>query len=186
MTFKIVQKIPDVIISNVGGVSTSVPISMKTGYFRITPKDNAYIELGANPGVSTTSSSFWVAAKETVVIKETAKSQAFSGIQTGTTTKIFLKEGLGSSFEVGDYVSINGPALGGISTNMALVSSVQTDNSYYGYVTTKITVDWNTSSQPPASDESGELRNVIKIGAINDGSGPNVIHITEVQVSSCG
>lgn len=185
MTFKIVQKIPDISITNVGGISTSGPIAMKTGCFRIVSKDDAYIEFGTFPGISTTSS-FWIAGKQVVVVKNSAKSQSFAGIQTGTTTKIYLKEGIGCAFEVGEYISIDGPALGGIGTNMALISSIDYDRNYYGYPTTKITVNWNTASQPPASDTTGEMRSVIKIAAANDGTGANKIHITEVQVSSGG
>lgn len=187
MTFKIVQTIPDLILSSVGGISTTSPISVKTGYFRITPEDDAYIEIGVNPGVSSTSSSLWVAGKQSVVIKETKGSQTFSGIQTGTSTKIFLKEGLGSTFEVDDYISITGVTPSGINTSITRVTAVDQSSDYYGYITTRITTDWNTSSiGSTVTNPSGELRKVLKIAALNDGSGANTIHITEVQVSSNG
>lgn len=187
MTFKIVQNIPDLTIASVGGISTTSPISIKTGYFRITPEDDAYIEIGVNPGVSTTSSSFWIAGKESVVIKETKGSQTFSGIQTGTSTKIFLKEGLGSTFEVDEYVSISGVVPSGINTSIAKVTAVDQSTDYYGYTTTRITTDWNTSSIGSSiTTPSGELRKVLRIAALNDGTGANTIHITEVQVSSQG
>ena len=43
MTFKVVQKVAAIDIASSGGVSTSVPIAMKTGYIRITPTQNSYV-----------------------------------------------------------------------------------------------------------------------------------------------
>ena len=66
--FKIVQKIPSLTIGSASGISTSGPIALKSGYFRIVPTGNAYIEIDANPGIST-STSIWVAANTELILK---------------------------------------------------------------------------------------------------------------------
>lgn len=183
MAFKIVQKVAAIDIASSGGISTSSPIAMKTGYIRITPEENAYIEVGSAPGINT-STSVWVPGKETIIIKEEWGSKGFSGIQTGATTTIIFPEGTGGGFEVGDCVAISGVSPSGINTNYTTVVSVDNRTSYDSYHNTRLTVNWNTSSQGPVTDGEGELRKVIKVAAYNASASANKIHITEVQVNA--
>lgn len=182
MTFKVVQKVAAVDIATSGGVSTSVPIAMKTGYIRITPTQNSYIEIGPNPGINTTTSVF-VPANETIILKEEWGSKGFVGIVTGTNTTIIFPEGTGGGFRVGEVVAISGCSVG-INTNFATVVSVDDRMSYDSYHNTRLTLDWNTSSVTSVTDAEGELRKVTKVAAYNAGSGANKIHITEVQVNA--
>ena len=75
--FKIVQK-----VAKLSGISTSEPISLQSGYIRIAPEADTYIEIGYTPTIST-SSSLWLKAGETVIVKESVRSQSISGIVTG-------------------------------------------------------------------------------------------------------
>lgn len=181
--FKIVQKIPSLTIGSAAGISTSGPIALKSGYLRIAPTQNTIVEIGPTPGINT-STSFWVPANNEVILKESVRSHQTVGIITGTTTTVIFPEGTGSPFDVGDYVELTGISPSGINTNFALVSSVDKTTSYNGYHNTRLTLNWNTSSQAAVTDAEGELRKVTKIAAYNDGSSSNTIHITEVQVVS--
>jgi len=181
--FKIVQKIPSLSIGSSAGISTTGPIPLKSGYLRVVPSGNAYIEIGSNPVIGLTSS-FWVAANSEIVLKETVRSQPTVGIITGTSTTVVIPEGTTCAFEVGDYVELAGISTTGINTNFAQVLSVDNTTSYNGYYNTRLTLDWNTSSRSPVIDGRGELRKVTKVAAYNDSATSNTIHITEVQVVS--
>lgn len=181
--FKIVQKIPSLSLGTTAGISTTAPIALKSGYLRIIPTGNAYIEIGTNPGIDTTTS-IWVSANSELILKETVRSQPTVGILTGATTTVIIPEGLSCAFDVGDYVALTGINTTGINTNFAQVVSVDNTASYNGYYNTRLSINWNTSSRPPVVDGAGELRKVTKIAAYNDSGASNIIHITEVQVVS--
>jgi hypothetical protein len=181
--FKIVQKIPSLVIGSASGISTTAPISLKSGYIRVVSTQNAYIEIGSNPGINT-SNSIWVPANDELILKETVRSQPTVGIITGATTTVIIPQGTSCAFDVGDYVELTGISTTGINTNFAQVVSVDNTTSYDGYFNTRLSINWNTSSRPPVTNGNGELRKVTKIAAFNDSASPNTIHITEVQVVS--
>lgn len=183
MTFKVVQKVAAIDIPSPGGISTSAPIAMKTGYIRITPELDAYIEVGPNPGIDT-STSIWVPGGESVTIKEEWGSKGFVGIVTGATTTIIFPEGTGGGFNVGEYVSVSGVSPIGINTNYAVVATVDDRMSYDSYHNTRLTLNFDTSSVGSITDQEGELRKVTKVAAYNAGAAANKIHITEVQVNA--
>ena len=180
--FKIVQKIPSLTINTASGVSTTAPISLKSGYLRITPSRDVFIEIGANPGIDT-STSIWTPANSELILKENIRSQSVVGIITGTNTTVITPEGTMSGFNVGDFVELTGVNVG-INTNFAQVVSVDNSSSYNGNFGTRLTINWNTTSRPPVTNVNGELRKVTRIAAFNDSASPNIIHITEVQVVS--
>lgn len=183
MSFKIVQKVPALDIPVSGGVSTSVPIPMKTGYIKITPKLDSYIEIGPNPGIDT-STSIWVSGGDSVVLKEEWGSKGFVGIITGSNTTIIFPDGTGGGFNIGDTVSLDGCSPVGINTNLATVISIDNRTSYDSYHNTRLTLDWDTSSISEVIKGEGELRKIVKVAVYNDGIGPNKIHITEIQVNA--
>lgn len=183
--YNIVQKLPNLDNISIGGISTSVPIALKSGYLRILPEANAYIELGYSPGVSSTTSSLWVLGGTEVILKEIVRSQPAVGVQTGTTTDVIFAGGTGCSFNVGDYVELSGFLPVGINTNFAQVATVDTNTSYNGLHGTKMSIIWDTSSIVGViTNTSGNVRKTIKVAALNASSGLNTIHITEVQVVS--
>ena len=181
--FKIVQKIPSLTIGSASGISTTGPIALKSGYLRIVSTGNAYIEIGTNPGINTTTS-IWVSANSELILKETVRSQPTVGIITGTTTTVIIPEGTSCAFDVGDYVELTGINTTGINTNSAQVVYVDNTTSYDGYHNTRLSLNWNTSSRPPVTNGNGELRKITRVAAYNDSVTPNTIHITEVQVVS--
>ena len=181
--FKIVQKIPSLTIGSASGISTTGPIALKSGYLRIIPSGNAYIEIGTNPGIDTTSS-IWTPANSELILKETVRSQPTVGIITGTTTTVIIPEGTSCAFDVGDYVALTGINATGINTNSAQVISVDNTTSHNGYFNTRLSINWNTSTRPPVTNGNGELRKITRVAAYNDSATSNTIHITEVQVVS--
>lgn len=183
MTFKVVQKVAAIDIASPGGISTSAPIAMKTGYIRVTPELDAYIEVGPNPGIDT-STSVWVPGGTSVIVKEEWGSKGFVGIETGPTTTIIFPEGTGGGFNVGESVAISGCSPSGINTTFTTVSTVDNRTSYDSYHNTRLTVSLNTSSIGSVTDGVGELRKVTRVAAYNDGATANKIHITEVQVNA--
>lgn len=201
---KIVQNIETVSVATSSGISTSAPIPLKSGYLRITPDQNAYIDVGYDPNLST--SSLWLSAGDSILIKETVISQKIVGVQTGATTNLILPEGTFSQFNAGDYVEIIGINTTGIVTNFSRVISVDVVHHNMGGYSRKIEVDLNSSSFggiPPWNPDyylpegmipttghtlegnlayPSELRRVVKVGVKADGSAVN-LHITEVQIS---
>lgn len=172
--YKIVQNIDDLS----SGISTSGPIPVRSGYFRIVPETDAYISIGATVGVSTTNS-IWVKGGTELLLRETVVSQRVVGVSTGATTTILLPEGTFSEFSVGDYVELTGISPSGINTNYASVASVDANAGLNGGYSRKLTLNWDTSSQGVVSDSVGELRKVVKITASSSGT----VHITEVQIA---
>ena len=173
--YKIVQKISDLS----SGISTSGPIALKSGYLRIVPETDAYIEIGSDPGVST-SSSLWVKAGNELILRETVISQRVVGVDTGATTTVYLPEGTFSEFSVGDYVELTGIAPSGINTTFASVATVDASGGVNGGFSRKLTLNWDTSSGLSSpTDADGELRKVIKVAASSTGK----VHVTEVQIA---
>jgi hypothetical protein len=172
--YKIVQKISDLST----GISTSDSIAVKSGYFRIVPETDAYVEIGTSPGVSTTNS-IWVKAGTELILKETPISQKIVGITTGTTTIVYIPEGTFSDFSIGDTVQLTGISPSGINTSSASISAIDTTGGVGGGFSRKISLSWDTSSQSAPTNTNGELRRVIKIGASSTGK----VHITEIQIA---
>lgn len=175
--FKIVQNIP-----RVSGTSTSVPISLHSGYLRITPEQNAYIETGYNPVINT-STSLWVRSGDTVFLKEPVRSQTPQYILPAVNTLLYLSSGSSTAFEVGDFVSVSGISVVGLNTTYAEVVNIsnQYNNEYF---CCSIQLDWDTSSLNTSQliqlDSSAEIRRAIKVAVNSTG----ITHITEVQVTN--
>jgi hypothetical protein len=179
--YRIVQKFTPLTLS--GAATTSGPIALKSGYLRIVPEQDAYIEVGATPTISTsTSASIFVKGGTELLLRETVISQRVVGITTGATTVIDLPEGTFSEFSPGDYIELTGISPSGINTTFASVASVDaTNDAGTGGFNRKVTLTWDTSSQGGAiTDSIGELRKVVKIAAYGT-SGK--VHITEVQIA---
>ena len=183
--FKIVQNINSLLLP-LSGVQTSNPIPLKSGYLRIRSESDCYLEIGYNPVGVNTMSSLWIDRSETLVVKEPIASQRVIGVITGTSTLIDFPQGTGSPVEVNDYVNLSGIQPVGINTNFAKVSQIYTSSGVGGYYSTRIALDWDTSSISGVitATNSAEIRKAIKVSALDGGFGPNKVHITEIQITS--
>lgn len=170
MAIKIVQTTSP-ISATAGSGTTSNPITLKTGYVRVsTASTGAHIEIGFNP--ITTNSSFHLPPFSSEIIKQRIARQRFSGITTGTSTIINFGQNNGNLYVVGDYVAIEGASPAGINTNFAQITSVDGEN---------ITVAYNTTSVSAGSINIGEAIVALstKVGVMGSG-GSSVVSICEV------
>lgn len=172
---KIVQNVNTLSVTT--GVSTSVPIDLKTGQVRFTPSVNCNIAFGNSP--SATSNDFYISAGETEVLKERVARQKISGITTGATTIVEFSQNSSNPFVVGEYVSILNASPSGINTSYNLITAVS-ENSLTGVTT--LTIDFNSSSITGVTVTEAVLARSVKVSAIGSGSGN--LYITEVQVTS--
>jgi hypothetical protein len=183
--FKIVQNL-DSLILPLSGVQTSNPIPLKTGYLRVRAESDCYLEIGYNPTGINTTSSLWIDRSETLVLKENIASHKVAGVTTGTQTIIDFPQGTGTPVLINDYVSLSGIQPVGINTNYARVSQVYNSSGVDGFYSTRIALDWNTSTITGIVTVSNdaEVRKSVKISALDGGFGPNKVHITEIQITS--
>lgn len=178
--YKIVQKITPLTMT--GAAVTSNPIALRSGFLRIVPEQDAYVEVAPTPTISTTTSaSIFVKAGTELILKETAITQTIVGVTTGATTVVTLPQGTFSDFSAGDIVELTGIVPAGINTTAATVASVDATNSAgTGGFNRVITLTWNTSSQGPVTTSTGVLRRTTKVAAFG-ASGK--LHITEIQIA---
>lgn len=142
---------------------------------------DCHVAIGTNP--TATNSNYYIPAggSETISIGP-VKSQKVAGVTTGTSTIITFPEGTGGPFEVGDSIQITGISPSGINTTFAIVSSIDTSSSYDGYYSTRIYLDFDTSSQGPVTNSNGELREVFKVAGKSSGAS-GTLYIQQVQVT---
>jgi len=178
--YKIVQKITPLTMT--GAAVTSNPIALRSGFLRIVPEQDAYVEVAPTPTISTTTNaSIFVKAGTELILRDTPTTQTIVGVTTGTTTIVTLPEGTFSDFSAGDIVELTGVVPSGINTTAATVASVNASNSAgTGGFNRVITLTWNTSSQGPVTTPTGVLRRTTKVAAYG-ASGK--LHITEIQIA---
>lgn len=168
MAIKIVQNV-NRISPTVSTAATSNPISIKSGYIRVSTGLTAvYIDIGSNP-VATTNS-FHIPPYSVEVLKERIAKQQISGITTGATTTVTFSQNAGHPFLVGDYVTIENASPSGINTTHQQVIAV-TDSS--------VTISANTSSIIGIVTEGSTLLRSVKVSALAD-SAPTNVSISEV------
>lgn len=173
MAIKVVQKISPV-SATAGAGTTSDPISLKSGYLRVsTGSTGAYVEVGFNP--ITTNASFQLPPYTAEVLKHRIARQRFTGITTGASTTIAFGENNGNLFGVGDYVAIEGASPAGINTTFAQVTSTTAEG---------ITIAHNTSAISANSISIGEgvICLAVKVGAMGQGGSASVSICEVVQL----
>jgi hypothetical protein len=156
MAIKVVQNVNRVTAS-VGVAITSNPISLKSGYLRVsTGLTSVYVEVGSNP-VATTNS-FQITPYGSEVLKERIARQRIVGITTGTSTVVTFDNNVGNPFLVGDYASIENVTTSGINTEHKLVTAID-DSS--------LTLDYNTESiAGPINANGANIARSVKVSVI--------------------
>ena len=141
MAIKIVQdrNIPR-LAPSVGVAATSVPITLRTGYLRVTigsttGSSGGYIAIGTNPVA--TQDNYHITSYSVDIIKETLRNQRIVGVTTGTTTVLNFGENNGNTFASDDYVTVSGAPSSGINTTHVPILSSNGDT---------ITIAHNSSS----------------------------------------
>ena len=175
--FKVVQKIGTVTGSN------SVDIALKSGYLRVTPVADSFIEVGTNAS-ATTDSSIFVPADESIILKERAVASNFVGITTSDHGTTFtFPSGVESPFAIGDTIEVTNAGVG-FNTSKALVTGIVPINyGSSGFESSQsggVTIGVGSSDKTEGSF-TGNLRRVVTLDVAT--SGYTKTHITEVQVA---
>ena len=171
--FKVVQE-----ITSLDGNATSDPISLKSGYLRVTPAGgDAFVSVGSNP-TATDNQSIFVPIDTPTVFKESVASiQTVSVTNASAEIKFGFPSGIEAPFVVGDTVAVTGCAPAGINTTSASVTAVTGPDPINGVQSGTVTLGYGDANLA-ATDAVGEIRKVVK-GAVR---GTGKTHISEVQI----
>ena len=171
--FKVVQE-----ITSLDGNATSGPISLKSGYLRITPAGgDAFVSVGSNP-TATDNQSIFVPIDTPTVFKESVASiQTVSVTNASAAIKFGFPSGIEAPFVVGDTVAVTGCAPAGINTTSASVTAVTGPDPINGVQSGTVTLGYGDANLA-ATDAVGEIRKVVKVAVRGSGK----THISEVQI----
>ena len=171
--FKVVQE-----ITSLDGNATSGPISLKSGYLRITPAGgDAFVSVGSNP-TATDNQSIFVPIDTPTVFKESVASiQTVSVTNASAAIKFGFPSGIEAPFVVGDTVAVTGCAPAGINTTSASVTAVTGPDPINGVQSGTVTLGYGDANLA-ATDGVGEIRKVVKVAVRGSGK----THISEVQI----
>ena len=171
--FKVVQE-----IASLDGNATSDPISLKSGYLRVTPAGgDAFVSVGSNP-TATDNQSIFVPIDTPTVFKESVASiQTVSVTNASAAIKFGFPSGIEAPFVVGDTVAVTGCAPAGINTASASVTAVTGPDPINGVQSGTVTLGYGDANLA-ATDAVGEIRKVVKVAVRGSGK----THISEVQI----
>ena len=171
--FKVVQE-----IASLDGNATSDPISLKSGYLRVTPAGgDAFVSVGTNP-TATDNQSIFVPIDTPTVFKESVASiQTASVTNASAAIKFGFPSGIEAPFVVGDTVAVTGCAPAGINTTSASVTAVTGPDPINGVQSGTVTLGYGDANLA-ATDAVGEIRKVVKVAVRGSGK----THISEVQI----
>ena len=171
--FKVVQE-----ITSLDGNATSGPISLKSGYLRITPAGgDAFVSVGSNP-TATDNQSIFVPIDTPTVFKESVASiQTVSVTNASAAIKFGFPSGIEAPFVVGDTVAVTGCAPAGINTTSASVTAVTGPDPINGVQSGTVTLGYGDANLA-ATDAVGEIRKVVKVAVRGTGK----THISQVQI----
>ena len=174
--FKVVQKISSVTGSN------SATIALKSGYIRVTPVADSFIEVGTG-AEATSDSSLFVPADTSVVFKERVSSSDIVGITTADATTTFtFATGMESPFAVGDTIEVTGTT--GFNTTSASVTQIIPANygtsGFESSQSGKVVIGVGSSDKTTSATATASLRRVVLVDVATSGS--TKTHISEVQI----
>ena len=174
--FKVVQKISSVTGSN------SATIALKSGYIRVTPVPDSFIEVGTG-AEATSDSSLFVPADTSVVFKERVSSSDIVGITTADATTTFtFASGMESPFAVGDTIEVTG-ATGFNTTSASVTQIIPANYGTSGFESSrsgKVVIGVGSSDKTTSATATASLRRVVLVDVATGGS--TKTHISEVQI----
>ena len=171
--FKVVQE-----ITSLDGNATSDPISLKSGYLRVTPAGgDAFVSVGSNP-TATDNQSIFVPIDTPTVFKESVASiQTVSVTNASAAIKFGFPSGIEAPFVVGDTVAVTGCAPAGINTTSASVTAVTGPDPINVVQSGTVTLGYGDCNLA-ATDAFCEIIKVVKVAV----RGSCKTHISEVQI----
>jgi hypothetical protein len=162
-----------------GTATTSSALSVQTKALRVVATAGAFIGIGTSPTASATD--YYLPSGGTAVLALSPASQRVVGIITGTTTTITFPEGTGSSFVVGDYVTLTSVGQPYYNFTHQPVTTVDASSGVGGYYSTRIIVSTSTLGIVTAFSADGDLRKSIKVSAFGTGAG--ALYYQQVQIA---
>ena len=157
--FKVVQKISSVTGSN------SATIALKSGYIRVTPVADSFIEVGTG-AEATSDSSLFVPADTSVVFKERVSSSDIVGITTADATTTFtFASGMESPFAVGDTIEVTG-ATGFNTTSASVTQIIPANYGTSGFESSrsgKVVIGVGSSDKTTSATATASLRRVVSV-----------------------
>ena len=173
---KVVQKISSITGSN------SATIALKSGYIRVTPVADSFIEVGTG-AEATSDSSLFVPADTSVVFKERVSSSDIVGITTADATTTFtFSTGMESPFAVGDTIEVTG-ATGFNTTSASVTQIIPANYGTSGFESSqsgKVVIGVGSSDKTTSATATASLRRVVLVDVATSGS--TKTHISEVQI----
>ena len=173
---KVVQKISSITWSN------SATIALKSGYIRVTPVADSFIEVGTG-AEATSDSSLFVPADTSVVFKERVSSSDIVGITTADATTTFtFATGMESPFAVGDTIEVTG-ATGFNTTSASVTQIIPANYGTSGFESSqsgKVVIGVGSSDKTTSATATASLRRVVLVDVATSGS--TKTHISEVQI----
>ena len=173
---KVVQKISSITGSN------SATIALKSGYIRVTPVADSFIEVGTG-AEATSDSSLFVPADTSVVFKERVSSSDIVGITTADATTTFtFATGMESPFAVGDTIEVTG-ATGFNTTSASVTQIIPANYGTSGFESSqsgKVVIGVGSSDKTTSATATASLRRVVLVDVATSGS--TKTHISEVQI----
>lgn len=174
--------------ASANGVTTSQPFSVRSDSLRVTAVGSVDINVAIGTNPTATDLDYVVVADTSATLSLTPKSQPVSGITTGTSTTYHFPEGTGTTFNVGDTVTITGITPDSLNGTHLPIERVLTSASHAtGYYSTRVVVTKDTSSSTvsgasTATFNGSEMRNSLKVSAKASGTGTTV-QLIQVQTS---
>lgn len=164
-----------------GSATTSFALSIQTKALRVVAVTGAgFIGIGTSPTAAITD--YYIPAGGTAVLALSPASQKVVGIVTGTTTTIDFAAGTGSSFNIGDYVTLTSIGQSYYNFTHQPVTTVNATSGVGGYYSTRITVATSTAGIVTAfTATDGDLRKSIKISAFGTVAG--TLYYQQVQIA---
>lgn len=164
---------------SVGSATSSTAFPVYTDTLRIVSTANAFIKIDSEPLATT--SDYYVNAVKDYTLALSPASSVVVGIITGATTTIDFPQGMGSPFNVGDYVTLRSVDQPYYNFDHKRVSNVLTSSGVDGYHSRRIIVENNSSGIVTAFTAQAELRRSVKVSAFGVTAG--AIYHQQVQIS---
>ena len=162
----------------------SVVFAHQTDALRIVAEGaGVHVAIGTNPTATVDDYYIPILDAEQLAIGPVATNR-ITGITTGTKTTLDFAEGTASPFVIGDAVSLTVSGVSAFDFEHKIVSEVKGSSGVDGFFSTRIVVDYNSSSVTAVYDQNNwaQLRESFKV-AVKTESGTGKVFIQQVQVS---
>ena len=159
-----------------GTGSTSIPISLQTGFLRIATSVASHVGIASTATATTSRNDYFVPTSDVAILKDRIASNRVSAATTGASTVYTFSGNAGNPFLVGDFVTVTGSSVAAYNCSHQLITTL---NATPG--SESITVSFNTSSAAAFTGNADARRSVV-VNTFGNSSG--YAQISQVQITS--